>query len=218
MSFPSRLSGRYQACAHGLSSGGLVRIWFAASCCRCGGECKGSATTRRAQNPAVRQSRTDSRASRRASVIRQIFKLFVTEDKSEQGIADLLNQRKVRPESNFAFSEPTLDEKPHTPDPDQSEIRRNKRLQQKVNPTPPKGTDEPAGTVGPQGRCLQVVIPLDLYIQAQKIVSFRHEMTDYKILEHLRSLLKRSGKLTARLINNDIATPSAITVIRHFGS
>ena len=152
------------------------------------------------------------------SVIRQIFKLFVTEDKSEQGIADLLNQRKVRPESN-----------PHFPNP---RWTRNRIHQILTNPkyvgTNVYNRKSTRSTkrqlMNPQEQwvrkegAFKSVIPVDLYIQAQKIVSFRHEMTDYKILEHPRSLLKRIGEANGEIINNDIATPSAITVIRHFGS
>jgi hypothetical protein len=65
----------------------------------------------------------------------------------------------------------------------------------------------------------KAVIPLAQYIQTQKVVQSRTQhLSDQEMLEHLRWLLKRVGKLTAKVINDDKATPGAATYQQHFES
>jgi hypothetical protein len=63
------------------------------------------------------------------------------------------------------------------------------------------------------------IISQDWFAQAQKIRRLRHTYLNNKeILDRLRALLKRAGRLTTALINDDPTTPSTQTIQAHFGS
>jgi hypothetical protein len=64
----------------------------------------------------------------------------------------------------------------------------------------------------------QIISP-ELFAQAQKILRLRRTyLSNEEILDRLRWLLKRAGKLTCTLINEDPGTPCARTIEAHFST
>jgi len=153
------------------------------------------------------------------SVLREIFKLFAGEHKSEQAIADLLNRRKVRPESNLHFPNPRW-----TRDRVHQILTNPKYLGTNVYNRKSTKLGQKA-VMNPQEQWIhkeaafRQIIPAKLYLQAQKIAKSRCEvMTDDEILGHLRRLLKETGRLTTRIIKQDDTAPCLNTILRRFGS
>jgi hypothetical protein len=65
----------------------------------------------------------------------------------------------------------------------------------------------------------KAIVPLAQYTQAQKVMQSRcRHLSDHEMLEHLKWLLSRAGKLTAKVINEDKTTPGAATYQQHFKS
>ena len=61
------------------------------------------------------------------------------------------------------------------------------------------------------------IVRVAKFLQAQKVVESRsYHLSDEQMLDHLRWLQARVGKLTAKVINADIATPCVATFQRRF--
>ena len=65
----------------------------------------------------------------------------------------------------------------------------------------------------------KAIVPIAHYAQAQKVMQSRcRHLSDDEMLDHLKWLLKRAGKLTAKVINEDKTTPGACAYQKHFES
>jgi DNA invertase Pin-like site-specific DNA recombinase len=148
------------------------------------------------------------------AVVREIFNLFTVDRRSEREIVDILNNRGIRSESGRPWSRATVHQILINPKYVGSNVfnRKSFKLHQKP-------VRNPADTWIRRDGAFKPVIPLETYLQAQKIVQSRSQHpSDQQMLEQLRWLLKRAGKLTAIVINQDIATPSVATFQKHFNS
>jgi DNA invertase Pin-like site-specific DNA recombinase len=62
------------------------------------------------------------------------------------------------------------------------------------------------------------IIPLELFQRVQaRFAQFTHNLSDDQLLEHLKPLLKRHGKLTSRIIEQSRSCPGLTTYCRRFG-
>ena len=148
------------------------------------------------------------------AIVREIFSLFTADRKSERQIVDILNERGTPSESGRPWSRCCVHQILTNPKYVGSNVynRRSFKLHQ-------KGIRNPVDAWIRRDGAFKAVIPLAQYIQAQKVVQSRAQhLSDQEMLEHLRWLLKRAGKLTAKVINEDKATPGAATYQQHFES
>jgi DNA invertase Pin-like site-specific DNA recombinase len=152
------------------------------------------------------------------SVVREIFELFV-KLKSEQAIADLLNERKVRPEESSRWTHPRWTRlRVHQILTNPKYVgtnvynRKTTKLGQTAVRNPESAWIRKAGAFKP-------VISLELFEKAHEIIRRRSEhISNDEILDTLRRLLKRKGRLTMRLISKDKEVTSTSTIFRRFGS
>ena len=148
------------------------------------------------------------------AIVREIFRLFTVDRKSERGIVDILNKRGVRSESGRPWSRCCVHQILTNPKYMGSNVfnRRSFKLHQKT-------IRNPVDTWIRRDGAFKAIVHTAQYIQAQRIVQSRcQHLTDQQMLEHLRWLLKRAGKLTAVVINLDVATPCVATFQRRFES
>jgi hypothetical protein len=146
--------------------------------------------------------------------VREIFSMFTVDRRPERQIADILNKRGVRSESGRPWSRYSVHAILINPKYMGSNVfnRRSSKLHQ-------KSTTNPVDAWIRRDGAYKAIVPVAQYIQAQKIVQARcNRLSDQQMLEHLRWLLKRAGKLTAKVINQDIATPCVASVQRRFTS
>jgi DNA invertase Pin-like site-specific DNA recombinase len=156
---------------------------------------------------------------RECEVIKQIFNAFVVECKSEGEIAQLLNGRKIRPEHssrwpNAQWTRARVHRVLTSPKYIGTNVynRKSAKLRQKTTLNP---VDRWVCREG----AFQQIIQFDQFLKAQEKIRLRQESTaDEQILDGLRSLLQRAGKLTATVIAEDEATPSVSDIQRRFNS
>jgi DNA invertase Pin-like site-specific DNA recombinase len=151
---------------------------------------------------------------RELAIVREIFSMFTVDRRPERQIADFLNKRGVRSESGRPWSRYSVHAILINPKYMGSNVfnRRSSKLHQ-------TSTKNPVDAWIRRDGAYKAIVPVVQYIQAQKIVQARcNHLSDQQMLEHLRWLLKRAGKLTAKVINQDIATPCVACVQRRFTS
>ncbi len=156
--------------------------------------------------------------AKETAIVRNIFDLFTTENRSEQEIAGILNRRKIIAERCMCY-------------PDQTQWTRSRVHKILISPkyigtlvynrTSNKlGT----GTVhNPKDQWIRreaAVKPLiapDVFAQAQKIMQNRMDFpTNFQILEQLSDLLRRKGKLSTEIIRKDPKTVGISLIYTRF--
>jgi DNA invertase Pin-like site-specific DNA recombinase len=153
------------------------------------------------------------------AVIREIFRLFAIERKSQDEVAKILNARRIRlePETrvpNPKWTRTRVHEILTNPKYVGANVynRKSCKLNQKVV------KNCAADWIRRDAAFTQIISP-DLFAQAQKILRLRRTyLNNEEILDRLRWLLKRAGKLTCTLINEDAATPCVRTIEAHFNT
>jgi DNA invertase Pin-like site-specific DNA recombinase len=150
---------------------------------------------------------------RELAVIRWIFDLFTTQRKSEREIVDILNSRKIPLEPGRGWTRTRVHKILTDPKCMGMTVfnRRSYKLHQKTVKNRVENWILRDGA-------FKAIISREQYALAQRIVQWRDALwTDDQILDQLRGLLKRVGRLTATIINVDRAAPSVVAIQRRFG-
>jgi DNA invertase Pin-like site-specific DNA recombinase len=151
---------------------------------------------------------------RELAVIREIFDLFTTERKSEREIVDILNLRKIRLEPGRRWTRVRVHQ--ILTDPKYMGTSAFNRRSRKLHQKTVKNLVE--NWILRDG-AFTSIISREQYSLAQRIVRLRgNPWTDDHILDQLRWLLNRVGRLTGVIINEDRAAPSVATIQHRFGS
>jgi DNA invertase Pin-like site-specific DNA recombinase len=154
------------------------------------------------------------------AVVRQIFKWFTVERRSEGAIATLLNQRRIKPEFCMRHPGQTLwtRQRVHQILTNPKYMgtvvynRTSSKLNGKIVPNPVEQWVCREGAFAP-------MVDTQTYLEAQKIAEERLVvLTNYQVLDQLSSLLKREGRLSAAIINKDRQTPCVEAIMRRFKS
>jgi DNA invertase Pin-like site-specific DNA recombinase len=148
------------------------------------------------------------------AIVREIFGLFTVGRKSEREIVQILNERGIRSESGRPWSRCCVHQILTNPKYIGSNVfnRRSTKLHQRA-------IKNPIDSWIRRDAAFKAIVPMAQYAQAQKVMQSRcQHLGDHEMLEHLEWLLKRAGKLTAKVINEDKTTPGAATYQQHFKS
>jgi hypothetical protein len=158
--------------------------------------------------------------AREIAVVRKIFKWFTTEDYSGEVIATMLNHRKIRAERCRGS--------PEQPEWTRKRVLRilnspkyigtvvyNRTSNRLSEGTVHNSTDQ---WVCREGAVKPLVEP-QVFLKAQDIMKRRSGHLDkYQVLEQLSALLKRTGKLSQRIISKEKDIPSVGAILRRFKS
>jgi DNA invertase Pin-like site-specific DNA recombinase len=150
---------------------------------------------------------------RELAVIRNIFDLFTIESKSAREIADILNLRKV-PLEGHPWAKNHILKILTDPKYMGTSVfnRKSRKLQQR------SVTNRLENWVLRDG-AIKPTISREQYTLAQSILRWRATAgTNDQILDQLRWLHKKVGRLTTTIINVDRAAPSVALIQRRFGS
>jgi DNA invertase Pin-like site-specific DNA recombinase len=146
-------------------------------------------------------------------VVRMIFNLYTVKDLGARRIAALLNEQGLQ-----------MDGRRWTKDAVHLLLKNPKYIGANVyNRTSfklgAKFVRNPSHMWVRRDDAFQAIVPLELFTQAQSVRQSRKESrTDEEMLERLRQLWNRVGKLTTDLINEERGTPSVQTFIHRFGT
>ena len=153
-------------------------------------------------------------------IVRQIYKWFVVDGLYETQIARLLNERDIEPEyfKKWAHRREWTNHRVHQVLTSPKYIgtivynRTSGKLRQK------RVQNAADKWVSIEGAFEAIVNPA-LYEKAQQIVKGRRlTLDDYQILDRLSSLLKKFGRLSTKIIENDSNTPCVQVITRRFRS
>ena len=150
---------------------------------------------------------------RELAVIRNIFDLFTIESKSAREIADILNLRKV-PSEGHPWAKNRILKILTDPKYMGTSVfnRKSRKLQQRSVTNRLEDWILRDGAIKP-------TISREQYTLAQRILRWRTTGgTNDQILDQLRWLHKKVGRLTTTIINVDRAAPSVALIQRRFGS
>jgi len=154
------------------------------------------------------------------AVIRQIFKWFTVEGRSEGEIATLLNRRRIKPEfctrwPNYTqWTRQRVHQILTNPKYMGTVVynRTNSKLSGKIVSNPIEDWVCKEGAIEP-------IVGAEQYLKVQQIVKDRSQaLNDYHILERLSRLLKTTGRLSTTIINKDRETPCIWSIYRRFKS
>jgi len=154
------------------------------------------------------------------AVVRKIFKWFTTDHRSEREIATMLNEHKIKAERCKRSS----DEPKWT----KQRVHRILTSPRYIGTTVYNRTSNKLGErtsynssdqwVCREGAVKPLVEP-QVFLEAQKIVQRRSFRPDnYQILDQLSALLKRTGKISERIISKEKGLPCVSVIMRHFKS
>jgi hypothetical protein len=154
------------------------------------------------------------------AVVRKIFKWFTTECRCEEEIATMLNERKIKAER--------CKRSPDEPKWTKQRVHRILTSPRYIGKTVYNRTSNKLseGTIfnpSDQWVCREgAVKPLvepQVFLEAQNIVQRRSFRPDnYQILDQLTALLKRTGKISERIISKEKDLPCMAVIMRHFKS
>jgi DNA invertase Pin-like site-specific DNA recombinase len=142
-----------------------------------------------------------------------IFDLFTVDLKSPREIAETLNGRGLITDLGRAWTKGTVYQLLTNPKYIGSNVFN--RISRKVG----EGRKtNPASLWIRKDHAFEAIVPLAKFIRAQEIVGQRAEqmLTDQQLLDHLRRLWARVGKLTSILIDEDETLPAATTYAARF--
>jgi DNA invertase Pin-like site-specific DNA recombinase len=149
------------------------------------------------------------------ATVRKIFDLFTVGLKSPGEIAATLNKRGSRTDLGRAWTRGTVHDLLINPKYIGSNVFN--RISRKVGE---KLRRNPASMWIRRDGSFEAIVPLEKFIRAQEIVKDRSEQmqTEEQLLDRLRELWRRAGKLSSKVIEEDEASPSASTYQDRFGS
>lgn len=149
-----------------------------------------------------------------ASIVRWIFYQFVVEHRHDTEIAGQLNEAKILNWNGLRWSAIAV----HRVLKNENYVGNlvynitSRRLGQKLTKNSPDVWVRRNGVIDP-------IIEKDIFLRAQKIMAHRYvSLPDDQMLFRLRSLLKRKGRLTFRIIKSAEGVPSPSSFITRFGS
>jgi Recombinase len=148
------------------------------------------------------------------SAVREIFDLFTVDLKSPGEIAGILNERGISTDLGRTWNRNSVYQLLINP----KYIGANvfNRRTRKIGEEPKKN---PASMWIRRDDAFEAIVPTATFARAREIVQHRSEfMSDQELLDRLRELLLRAGKLSAVLINADEASPGASTYQKRFKS
>jgi DNA invertase Pin-like site-specific DNA recombinase len=154
------------------------------------------------------------------AVVRKIFKWFTTERRSEEEIATILNQRKIKAERCKRW--------PEGPKWTKQRVHWILTSPRYIGTTVYNRTSNrlSEGTVfNPRDQwvcregAVKPLVEPHVFQEAQNIIqrrSFRRD--NYQILDQLSALLKRTGKISERIISKEKDLPCMAVIMKHFKS
>ena len=158
--------------------------------------------------------------AREIAVVRKIFRWFITGSYSGEEIATMLNQRKIKAERCSLSPEPPVWTKKRvlkilTSPKYIGTLVYNRTSNKLGEKTIPNSKDQ---WVYREGAVKPLVKP-HVFLEAQNIMQRRSGRLDkYQILEQLSALLKRTGKLSQRMISKEKGVPCIGAIMRRFES
>ena len=149
------------------------------------------------------------------TTVRNIFDLFTVHLKSPGEIAEILNRRGLITDLGRAWNRTIVYQLLTNPKYIGSNVFN--RISRKVGE---RRKTNPASIWIRRDGAFEAIVPLAKFIRAQEIVKQRSEQmqTDQQLLDRLRELWIRVGKLTSVLIDEDEASPSTATYAARFNS
>jgi DNA invertase Pin-like site-specific DNA recombinase len=154
------------------------------------------------------------------AVVRKIFKWFTTESRSEEEIASILNQRRIKAERCQRW--------PEGPKWTKQRVHRILTSPRYIGTTVYNRTSNKLseGTVfNPRDQwvcregAVKPLVEPHVFQEAQNIVQHRSFRPDnYQILDQLSALLKRTGKISERIISKEKDLPCIAVILKHFKS
>jgi hypothetical protein len=148
------------------------------------------------------------------AIVREIYDLFTRENKTEQQIADLLNNRGVRTDLDREWTRSTVQQVLKNPKyiGDNVFNRTSFKLKQKHVRNPPEMWIRRNGAFTP-------IVTLDQFGAAASLIESRHSrLSDEDLLKRLRELFDREGTLSGILIDEARDMPSPACYRSRFGS
>jgi hypothetical protein len=148
------------------------------------------------------------------AIVREIYDLFTRENKTEQQIADLLNNRGVRTDLDREWTRSTIQQILKNPKyiGDNVFNRTSFKLKQKHVRNPPEMWIRRNGAFTP-------IVTLDQFGAAASLIESRHSrLSDEDLLKRLRELFDREGTLSGILIDEARDMPSPACYRSRFGS
>jgi DNA invertase Pin-like site-specific DNA recombinase len=150
---------------------------------------------------------------REVAVVREIFTRFAEEGESEAAIAASLNERGVFSDLDNPWTRATIHQLLTNPKYIGSNVynRRSFKLKTKRVANPPEMWISREGAFDP-------IISMELFVRARAIIDARHlHLSDAELLERLKLLLQRCGKLSGLLIDEAEDMPSSCIYASRFG-
>lgn len=148
------------------------------------------------------------------AIVREIYDLFTRENKTEQQIADLLNNRGVRTDLDREWTRSTIQQVLKNPKyiGDNVFNRTSFKLKQKHVRNPPEMWIRRNGAFTP-------IVTLEQFGAAASLIESRHSrLSDEDLLKRLRELFDREGMLSGILIDEARDMPSPACYRSRFGS
>jgi len=147
-------------------------------------------------------------------VVRMIFDLYTVKGLGFTRIAAFLNEQGVQPVEGRLWTKYAVDSLLKNPKYAGANVynRRSCKLSRKMVRNPPSMWVRRDGA-------FQAVVPLEQFTQAQDIMRSRSiHLKSEEMLEQLRRLWSRAGRLSADLINEERDVPSVTGLVKHFGA
>jgi DNA invertase Pin-like site-specific DNA recombinase len=148
-------------------------------------------------------------------VVRMIFDLYTISGMGSQRITTLLNERGIKPDGRQRWTKEAVQYLLANPKYAGASVynRTSFKLSRKVVRNPPSMWVRHDGA-------FESVISQEQFIRAQNLMRSRQprNLKDEVMLEQLRQLWIRAGRLTADLINKERDVPSANAIVNHFGT
>jgi DNA invertase Pin-like site-specific DNA recombinase len=147
-------------------------------------------------------------------VVRKIFDLYTVEGMGIRRIARVLNAQGVQRDGHRRWTEDVV----HTllKNPKYVGAAVYNRTSFKLSK---KAVRNPASMWVRRDHAFQPIVPLEQFEYAQRLMELRSKcLKDEEMLEQLRQLWKRVGRLSGDLVNGEKEIPSVQAFLNHFGS
>ncbi|WP_212733241.1 recombinase family protein [Terriglobus roseus] len=147
------------------------------------------------------------------SIVRELFSRFVTQERSEKDLAESLNARGILSDLRRPWTRASIHQILTNPKyvGDNVYNRRSFKLKMKRLVNPPEMWVR-------KDDAFQPIVSLELFLQARKLIEARHiHLTDEELLDRLRTLLNRCGRLSGFLIDEADDMPSSSIYAARFG-
>jgi DNA invertase Pin-like site-specific DNA recombinase len=148
------------------------------------------------------------------SVVARIYRAFIEERRTEAQIADLLNVAGVGGEGGRPWTRATV----HEVLTNEKYVGHNVYNRVSFKLKKARVRNPPELWVRRDGAFQPLVEPKDFYLAKGIILERHRRLSDDEMLERLRQLLARAGRLSAELIDQDDAMPSSTAYRHRFGT